>query len=77
DGDMTEFIWVNVTAIEGDEIHGELGNNPVDLENLKIGDSLRVKLTDLNDWLYTDGDELVGGFTTKVLMNPDADEHPQ
>jgi uncharacterized protein YegJ (DUF2314 family) len=68
DGKNTEFIWVSVASIEGDEILGDLANQPVDLRFMKEGDRVRGKLEDLNDWAWLEGEEMVGGFTSKVLM---------
>jgi uncharacterized protein YegJ (DUF2314 family) len=70
DGRNTEFIWVGVTAIEGDEIVGDLANQPVDLRFMKEGDRVRGKVADLNDWAWLEGDQMVGGFTTQALMAP-------
>src|SRR5258708_28860768 len=38
DGRHTEYIWVMVEEIDGDIINGDLGNNPVDLDFMKLGD---------------------------------------
>lgn len=67
EGDECEFMWLNVSAIENDTIYGELGNDPVNLEGMREGDRLHVKLADLNDWMYQEDDKLHGGFTVKVL----------
>jgi uncharacterized protein YegJ (DUF2314 family) len=34
---------------------------------MKLGDRVRTKLSDLNDWAYIVGEDLLGGFTVKVL----------
>ena len=68
DGKNTEFIWVSVASIEGDEILGDLANQPVDLRFMKEGHRVRGTLADLNDWAWLEGEEMVGGFTSKVLM---------
>jgi uncharacterized protein YegJ (DUF2314 family) len=66
--DNTEFIWISVTAIEGDLIYGELANDPADLGRLKLGSKVSVPLADLNDWCYMDGDgNLTGGFTIEAV----------
>lgn len=67
DDTSTEFMWAEVTRIENDIIHGTLSNEPVSVKNLRLGDPVQVKLSDLNDWTYTDGKSLTGGFTIKVL----------
>ncbi|MCR9201044.1 MAG: DUF2314 domain-containing protein [Planctomycetaceae bacterium] len=80
-GDNTEVIWITVQGIENGVIYGELANDPVDLGRLKLGDRVKSRVDDLNDWMYTRGDEEpVGGFTVKVLSEiyaepvPEADE---
>lgn len=66
-GGNTEFIWISVISIEGEFVRGELGNDPVDLGNLQIGDEVEIRAADLNDWVYPKGDDLVGLFTVKVV----------
>ncbi len=65
----TEFIWLEATAIENGIIYGVLANEPMDLGKLKIGDRVKTTVADLNDWAYYADDQLVGGFTVKVLMD--------
>ena len=67
-GENTEFIWIAVTALEGDYIYGTLENDPVALGELKYGSRVRVPVAKLNDWIYFDENEhMVGGFTINVL----------
>ncbi len=63
-----EFIWINVIGLEPEYIHGTLGNDPVNLGNLKYGDRVEVPLKDLNDWGYIKNEAPVGMFTVKILM---------
>jgi uncharacterized protein YegJ (DUF2314 family) len=62
-----EFMWLKVTAIEGELIYGILDNDPVHCTRLRAGDRTTIKLDDLNDWVVTEGDTMRGGFTIKVL----------
>jgi uncharacterized protein YegJ (DUF2314 family) len=67
-GSNTEFIWISVTALEGDRIYGELGNDPADLGPLKLGSKVSVQRADLNDWCYIDPQgNMVGGFTIEAV----------
>ena len=63
----TEFIWIEVAGLEPEYIHGRLGNDPVDLGSLKLGDPVEILLKDLNDWAFIRDDKPVGMFTVKVL----------
>src|SRR5262249_48937907 len=70
DGKNTEFMWADVTAIEGDLILGTLENEPVDLKNLRYGSRVRIQHSVLNDWIVSDGRSIqLGGFTIKVIQN--------
>ncbi len=67
-GENTEFIWIEVTAIENDTIYGTLANDPMDLGPLRLGSRVRTSRSELNDWMYFDAeDQMQGGFTVKVV----------
>ncbi len=67
--EVTEFIWLVVTAIEGDRIYGTLANEPADLGPLEFGSKVSVELADLNDWCYLDAaGDLQGGFTVAAMQ---------
>ena len=67
--DTTEFIWIEVTAVEGNQIYGTLGNEPADLGPLKLGSKVSTPLEELNDWCYVDPDgNFQGGFTVAVVQ---------
>jgi uncharacterized protein YegJ (DUF2314 family) len=64
----TEFIWISVTALEGERIYGTLGNEPANLGSLKLGSKVSVTLAELNDWCFVDPQgDLQGGFTIKAV----------
>ncbi len=67
-GGNTEFIWISVLGTHGDVIFGVIDNDPVDLPGYQAGDQVEVELQDLNDWIYSQGDRMEGGFTVKVLQ---------
>jgi uncharacterized protein YegJ (DUF2314 family) len=68
DGRTTEFIWIEVVEIDGENIAGDLANDPVDLQFVKLGYRVRTTLSELNDWAYLKNGELIGGFTVQVLQ---------
>ncbi len=66
----TEFIWIAVTALEGDRIYGTLGNDPANLGSLRFGSKVAVPVSDINDWLYLDPQgKMAGGFTVSVVQS--------
>ena len=67
DEQETEYMWLIVTEINEETVTGTLDNEPVYLRNVDAGDILTVTLDQVNDWLYTDGNKLIGGFTTEAI----------
>jgi uncharacterized protein YegJ (DUF2314 family) len=67
DGEHTEFIWVTVLSLDYGMIYGKIDNDPMELTNVKYGSRVRVKPSILNDWAYMDKEEMIGGFTIKLL----------
>lgn len=64
----TEFIWLEVTAIENDVIYGKLANDPGFLPGLFLGSQVKTSVSALNDWMYIDQDgEVHGGYTIEVV----------
>ena len=62
-----ELMWINATAIENGILYGTLDNWPVGSSILRRGDRVRVAVSSINDWTYTRGDRIFGGFTSKVI----------
>jgi len=74
----TEFIWISVTALEGDQVYGELGNDPGNLGSLKLGSKVSAPVADLNDWCYTDPKgNLAGCFTVAAVQKASRRTRPQ
>jgi uncharacterized protein YegJ (DUF2314 family) len=68
-GGGDEHIWIMVTALGTDTISGTLGNAPVADIGLKLGDAVTIKKDDVQDWLFTDGQTMTGGFSVATLRN--------
>ena len=64
----SEYLWLAVTALEGDGIYGILDNEPVLLRHRHRGDRTRVLVSSLQDWMTFDGAKGTGGFTIAVLQ---------
>ncbi len=62
-----EHIWVDVTEFRDGKFHGKIGNNPVAVEGIALGDAVTVAKDDISDWIIVDGDNIIGGFTTEVM----------
>jgi uncharacterized protein YegJ (DUF2314 family) len=62
-----EHIWVENLTYRDGVFSGFLGNEPLNLPNLKVGSVVKVKRADVEDWIIAKGGEMTGGFTTKVI----------
>ena len=58
-----------VTALGGGTISGTLGNAPVEDIGLKLGDAVTIQTGDVEDWLFSDGQSMTGGFSVSTLQN--------
>jgi uncharacterized protein YegJ (DUF2314 family) len=67
EGRAVEFMWLSVSALEGDYLYGSLDNEPVGLRKLRLGSRIRSRVDEINDWTYLDGGAFRGGFTIDVL----------
>lgn len=68
-GDRTEFIWVTVDAITDQEIRGRLGNDPVDLGDLRLDSEVSVPVESVEDWVFIRDDQPTGLFSIKALSD--------
>jgi uncharacterized protein YegJ (DUF2314 family) len=62
-----EYMWLTVTAVDGQHIYGQLDNDPATVRAIRRGQPVRVPRAGLNDWLFTREGQRVGGFTVSVL----------
>ena len=68
-GGGNEHIWIMVTTLGSGTISGTLGNAPVEDIGLKLGDAVTIQTGDIEDWLFTDGQSMTGGFSISTLQN--------
>jgi uncharacterized protein YegJ (DUF2314 family) len=69
DGELVEHIWLtNVRESEAGFV-GEINNEPLNLTNLRLGQSVSVPTAEVSDWFVIRDGVLRGGFTIRVLRN--------
>lgn len=69
DGQDVEYMWLNeLTYVDGC-FTGVINNDPVYVQNVKIGDRHEAHANEVNDWLIVDEvGGLEGGFTIELLQ---------
>lgn len=65
DGDCSAFMWLNNTAVEGNNFSAELFEVPDSLPNYKVGDRHTVTLEEIMDWMVNEDGRLIGGFSLR------------
>jgi uncharacterized protein YegJ (DUF2314 family) len=74
DGEQVEHIWLSDASFDGTQFSGRVDNEPMDVKNVKMGQTASAARNEISDWFYVDGGKLVGGYTIRVLharMSPE------
>ena len=69
DGDQTEHIWLYDVSYDGNQFLGKIGNNPLNVKNVSLGDEIALLPSEISDWMIVEDEKLVGGYTLRVLRN--------
>ena len=64
-----EHIWLTDLHFKNNRLAGIINNIPENIDWVKLGDTIEIKKDLMSDWMYVKGDEMVGGFTIRVLYN--------
>lgn len=67
EGDVVEHLWLENIRRSGEDFSGEIGNEPLSLVSVKLGDRIEVPLERVSDWAVVDAGRLVGGTTLRLL----------
>lgn len=62
-----EWMWVEVDSVTPAAAQGVLVNEPVNVHNVKTGDSVTVPIAEVGDWAFNKGNQMFGGFVDAVL----------
>ena len=74
DGQTNEWMWVQVKSITGNTVTGVLDNEPIDVKNVRVGQTVTKTLAEIDDWIVgRDGRIAQGGFTTKAMEQIEAE----
>lgn len=75
--DVTEFIWADVVGFEPNYVHGRLGNDPVNLGELRLGDPVEAPKSDIQDWGYVRDGQRVGMFSVEAIRQIQAESQSE
>jgi uncharacterized protein YegJ (DUF2314 family) len=61
-------MWIEVVEEERGVLKGRIANDAEDTREVKIGQMVSVKISEISDWKYQDGNKLVGGYTIRYFI---------
>jgi uncharacterized protein YegJ (DUF2314 family) len=67
DGKSVEHIWISEVSYDGKLLHGKIGDEPVNIPDLKLNDPVSFPPSEISDWIYLDDGKIVGGYTIRIL----------
>jgi uncharacterized protein YegJ (DUF2314 family) len=65
--DGGEHMWLNQFFFREKKMFGILDNEPFNVKNIKIGDTIEIIPANISDWIYFSNDTLQGGYTVRIL----------
>jgi len=69
EGGQVEHIWLSDIRFGEGQVHGALGNTPLNLPSWSLGDPISIPLDRISDWMVVYEDRLIGGYTLFVARN--------
>jgi uncharacterized protein YegJ (DUF2314 family) len=63
-----EHMWIEVVEEENGVMKGRVANEAEETKEVKAGQMVSLKISEISDWKYQDGKKLVGGFTIKYFI---------
>jgi len=67
EGHTVEHVWLNSVSHANTLFAGVVGNEPVDLKKVRLGDRVSAPLARVSDWMAVERGRLIGGYTIRVL----------
>jgi uncharacterized protein YegJ (DUF2314 family) len=66
---QVEHMWLSEVDFDGQIVSGVLMNAPNWLKTIKEGDSVRIPLGQIGDWMYVISGEVFGAYTVNLLRS--------
>ena len=69
-----EHIWIQDIQVKNGNYTGVVGNEPVNTNEVSLGETIIIDKNEISDWLYFDKGIVQGAYTIKVLRDQMTDE---
>jgi len=64
-----EHIWIEVLGETNGILEGVVANEAEETRAVKAGQQVSLKITEISDWKYLEGERLVGGYTIRYFFD--------
>ena len=69
DNPDVEHMWISDVDFDGQHVSGVLLNAPNWLKTINEGDSVRIALDEISDWMYAISGEVFGAYTVNLMRS--------
>ena len=70
DKDKVEHIWLTNPSFDGEgNLFGVIGNEPIDVTNVKFKQQIGINEHLLSDWMIIENGRLIGGYTIRAVRD--------
>lgn len=70
DGPNVEHIWLTEPHFDEEgNMFGTVGNRPIDVRNVRLGEKIGVAPEKVSDWLILEEGRLIGGYTIRAVRD--------
>ncbi len=63
-----EHMWIEVLEERDRVLKGRIANEAEETREVKLGQTVSLKTSEISDWKYQDGRKLIGGFTIRYFV---------
>ncbi|HET9865214.1 MAG TPA: DUF2314 domain-containing protein [Steroidobacteraceae bacterium] len=68
-GGVVEHIWLNQVRVVPEGYRGNIGNEPLNIPDLRYGQEVLLPREDVSDWLAIEDDHLIAGYSVRLLRS--------
>jgi uncharacterized protein YegJ (DUF2314 family) len=68
-GGGKEHMWIEVTKEENGVMQGTVANEAEETREVKMGQAVSLKVSEISDWKYQEGKKLIGGYTIRYFVD--------
>jgi len=78
-GFSMEQLWLSDIRYKDGVYYGVVANAPFYISSMQKGDTVTFNIDDITDWIYTSGENIIGGYSIKYLLDmlPEHSEEQQ